>query len=125
MGVMYVSVLDRIREFGIVLGIGMQYKYIRLQIFLEAVFVGFIGYLVGAFLGALILIYLRDVGLDLSEFSDALEMWGYEAIMYGTIKSSYFSTTFAAIITASLLSVLLPLRRIKKLNPIEVIKAEK
>ncbi len=124
-GVMYVSILDRIREFGIVLGIGMSYRYIRLQIILEAIFVGLLGYLGGALLGAVFLIYLRDYGLDLSAFSDALEMWGYEAVIMGTIKVSYFTSTFAAIITASLLSVLIPLRKIKQLNPIEVIKAEK
>jgi ABC-type lipoprotein release transport system permease subunit len=124
-GVVYVSILDRIREFGIVLGIGMQYKYIRLQIFLESIIVGLLGYIGGALLGAILLIYLRDYGLDLSSFSDALEMWGYEAVITGTIKVSYFTTTFGAIITASVLSVLIPLRKIKKLNPIEVIKAEK
>jgi ABC-type lipoprotein release transport system permease subunit len=124
-GVMYVSILDRIREFGIVLGIGMQYKYIRVQILLEAIFVGLLGYLGGAVLGMFLLIYLRDYGLDLSSFSDALEMWGYEAIITGTIKMSYFTSTFWAIITASCLSTLIPLRKIKKLNPIEVIKAEK
>jgi ABC-type lipoprotein release transport system permease subunit len=124
-GVVYVSILDRIREFGIVLGIGMQYKYIRAQIFLESIIVGLLGYISGALLGAILLIYLRDYGLDLSAFSDALEMWGYEAVITGTIKLSYFTTTFAAIITASCLSVLIPLRKIKKLNPIEVIKAEK
>lgn len=124
-GVVYVSILDRIREFGIVLGIGMQYKYIRLQIFLESIIVGFIGYLGGAVLGVILLIYLRDYGLDLSSFSDALEMWGYESTITGTIKVSYFTTTFGAIISASVLSVLIPLRKIKKLNPIEVIKAEK
>jgi len=125
LGVMYVSILDRIREFGIVLSIGMHYKYIRLQIFLEALFVSFFGYISGAVLGGILLIYLRDYGLDLSAFSDALEMWGYEAVIYGTIKISYFTSTFIAIISASLLSVLIPLRKIKKLNPIEVIKAEK
>ncbi len=124
-GVMYVSVLDRIREFGIVLGIGMAYRYIRMQIFMEAIFVGLLGYLGGAVLGSILLIYLRDYGLDLSAFSDALEMWGYEAIIMGTIKASYFTSTFVAIITASSLSILIPLRKIKKLNPIEVIKAEK
>lgn len=124
LGVMYVSILDRIREFGIVLSIGMQYKYIRLQIFLEALFVGFIGYLSGAFLGSLILFYLKYHGLDMSEFSDSLEMWGYEAIMYGSFKLSYFVNTFLAITLASLLSVLLPLRKIKKLSPIETIKAQ-
>ncbi|MCF6309292.1 MAG: FtsX-like permease family protein [Sulfurimonas sp.] len=123
-GVVYVSVLDRIREFGIVLGIGMQYKYIRAQIFLESIIVGLIGYLGGAVLGIIFLVYLRDYGLDLSSFSDALEMWGYEAVITGTIKISYFTTTFGAIITASVLSVLIPLRKIKKINPIDVIKAQ-
>lgn len=124
-GVMYVSILDRIREFGIMLSVGMHYKYIRLQIFFEALFVGLIGYLSGAVLGAVILIYLKNHGIDLSSFSDALEMWGYESTIHGTIKVSYFTTTFAAIITASLFSILIPLRKIKKLNPIEVIKADK
>lgn len=124
-GVMYVSILDRIREFGIVLGIGMEYRYIRMQIFLESIVVGVIGYLGGTIMGVVLLVYLQEYGLDLSSFSDALEMWGYEAVIHGTIKVSYFTSTFAAIITASLLSVLIPLRKIKKLNPIEVIKAEK
>lgn len=124
-GVMYVSILDRIREFGIMLSVGMHYKYIRLQILFEALFVGLIGYLSGAVLGAVILIYLKNNGIDLSSFSDALEMWGYESTIHGTIKVSYFTTTFAAIITASLFSIVIPLRKIKKLNPIEVIKADK
>lgn len=124
-GVMYVSILDRIREFGIMLSVGMHYKYIRLQILFEALFVGLIGYLSGAVLGAVILIYLKNQGIDLSSFSDALEMWGYESTIHGTIKVSYFTTTFAAIITASLFSILIPLKKIKKLNPIEVIKADK
>ena len=63
--------------------------------------------------------------MDFSAFSDALQMWGYESVIYGTIKPSYFTTTFLAIMSASVLSVLIPLRRIKKLNPIEVIRAEK
>ncbi|WP_373035168.1 ABC transporter permease [Sulfurimonas sp.] len=124
-GVMYVSILDRIREFGIVLSIGMYYKYIRLQIIMEALIVGLLGYVSGAVIGAALLLYIQNNGLDLSAFSDALEMWGYESTIYGTIKVSYFTSTFAAIITASLISVLIPLAKIKKLNPIEVIKAEK
>ncbi len=124
-GVVYVSILDRVREFGIVLGIGMQYKYIRLQIFLESVIIGLIGYICGAMLGAILLVYLKNYGLDLSSFSDALEMWGYSSSIKGSIKISYFTTTFIAIISASILSVILPLRKIKKLKPIEVIKALK
>ncbi|MCD6433815.1 MAG: ABC transporter permease [Sulfurimonas sp.] len=125
LGVMYVSILDRIREFGIMLGVGMHYKYIRLQIILESLFVGLTGYISGAVLGVVLLIYLRDYGLDFSAFSDALAMWGYESTIKGTIKISYFTNTFVAIMSASMLSVIIPLRKIKKLNPIDVIKAEK
>jgi len=124
LGVMYVSILDRIREFGIMRAVGMEYRHIRLQIFLEALFVGVVGYAIGAFLGFISLVYLHQVGLNLSDFSDGLASFGMDTVIYAHIELSYFSNTFFAIITASLLSVVLPLQKIKRLNPIEVIKAE-
>lgn len=124
MGVMYVSILDRIREFGIMRSIGMAYSLIRAQIFLEALFVGLLGYALGAILGFLMLYYLENHGLDLSEFADGLESFGYSAILYATIKTSYFYTTFVAIAAASILSVLLPLLKIKNMNAIEATKVD-
>ncbi len=124
-GVMYVSILDRIREFGILLGIGMSYGYIRLEIIFESLFVALLGFGSGAMLALGILWYLKIYGLDLSGFSNALEMWGYESVLHAVIKPSYFVNTFVAIVGASLLSVVIPLRKIKKLNPIDVIKVQK
>ena len=124
LGVMYVSVLDRIREFGIMRAVGMEYKYIRREVLLEALFVGVVGYVVGAVLGLLSLVYLHHYGLNLSQFSEGLAAFGLDTVLYADISSIYFINTFLAILSASLLSVLLPLRKIKHLNPIEVIKAE-
>lgn len=124
LGVMYVSILDRIREFGIMRAVGMEYRIIRVQILLEALFVGMMGYVSGAVLGVLGLLYLQHFGLDLSAWAEGLESFGYESVIYAHMELSYFTNTFFAIITASLLSVFLPLRKIKTLNPIEVIKAE-
>jgi ABC-type antimicrobial peptide transport system permease subunit len=107
------------------ISVGMHYKYITIQIFLESIVIGVLGYLSGALLGAVLLTYLEHYGIDLSAFSDALATWGYEAVIYATIKTSYFTTTLGAIMAASIFSVIIPLRKIKKLNPIEVIKAEK
>jgi len=123
MGVMYVSILDRIREFGILKSIGYAYKYIRLQIILEALFMSLTGYLFGAILGYIALYYLHSVGVDLSAYADGLESFGYPRVMHAQIKVIYFITTFFAIVLASLLSVLLPLRKIKNMNTIEVTKA--
>jgi len=124
MGVMLVSILERLREFGILLAIGEPYKNMRLQVVVEALILGIGGYLIGAILGGAVLYYMKTYGLDLSAFSDGLEEFGMASTIYATIKSSYFSTTLIAIIIAALLSVILPIRRLKKLNPIEVIQGD-
>ncbi len=124
MGVMLVSILERLREFGILLAIGQPYRNMRLQVIIEALILGLGGYLMGAILGGAVLYYMKIYGLDLSAFSDGLEEFGMASTIYATIKSAYFSTTLIAIILASLLSVILPIRRLKKLNPIEVIQGD-
>ncbi len=68
--------------------------------------------------------YLQTIGLDLSSFADGMESFGYETTIHADIKLSYFTSTFMAIMSASIISVFLPLRKIKTCNPIEVIKAD-
>ena len=125
LGVSYVSILDRIREFGILLSIGYSYRYIRIQIMLEALLLGFVGYILGSIIGLILLGYLTLYGLDLSAFADGMESFGMSSTIYATIEVSYFVSTLFAIILASLLSLILPLHKIKKLNPIDVIRSAK
>ena len=125
LGVSYVSILDRIREFGILLSIGYSYRYIRIQIMLEALLLGFVGYILGCIIGLILLGYLTLYGLDLSAFADGMESFGMSSTIYATIEVSYFVSTLFAIILASLLSLILPLHKIKKLNPIDVIRSAK
>jgi len=122
-GVMYVNILDRVREFGILLSIGYAYRYIRLQIILESLFLGLSGYILGTIIGLSLLNYLKVYGLDLKMFADGMESFGMDSVIYAAIESSYFVSTFIAIILASVMSVFLPLRKIKKLNPVEVIRS--
>lgn len=124
MGVMYVSVLDRIREFAILQSIGLGYNYIRTQILLEASVIGFMGYMLGAILGYGILYYLHVKGLDLRAFSEGLAAFGLDSVIYGDVKSGYFISTFIAIMLSSLLSVIIPLRKIKTMNIVEVTKVQ-
>lgn len=72
----------------------------------------------------MILLHIQH-GIDLSHFADGLESFGMNTTIYTDIKLTYFTNTFVAIIADSLLSVVLPLRQIRKMNPIEVIKGDK
>lgn len=124
LGVMFVSILERIREFGILLAIGEPYKMLSYQIVIEAVLLGIGGYLVGILIGMPLLFYLQLYGMDLSAFSAGLEEFGMRSILYASIEFHYFTSTLAAILFAALLSVVLPLQKLKKLNPIDVIQGE-
>ncbi|MCI5147794.1 MAG: ABC transporter permease, partial [Candidatus Electrothrix sp. AR3] len=122
-GVMLVSVLERMREFGIMLAIGTHFSQIRNIIFIESFFLGFIGFALGALIGCTTLLYFKIYGLDLSMFSEAFEEFGMDAITYAIIRPSYFITALIAVTVATFFSVLIPLRVLKKTKPIETINA--
>lgn len=122
-GVMLVSILERTREFGILIALGTPQSQLRIQVAVEALILGMLGFALGALGSYGALWYLMHFGLDLSEYAAGLEAFGYNAVVFATIKGSYFSHTFLAVVAAALVSVVWPLYRLKKLNPIEVIQA--
>jgi ABC-type lipoprotein release transport system permease subunit len=120
-GVMLVSVLERLREFGIMLAIGTRFSQLRNIIFVESFFLGFIGFSLGSLVGGATLYFFKVNGLDLSMFSDAFDEFGMDAVTYAIIRPGYFVTALAAVTLATFLSVLIPLRVLKKSKPIEAI----
>jgi ABC-type lipoprotein release transport system permease subunit len=120
-GVMLVSVLERIREFGVMIAIGTEFSLIRRIVLFESFFLGTIGYLIGSLLGWATLNYFRGHGLDLTYFSEGLDAFGMDAIMYSIIKPSYFVTAFIAVLLATIVSIIFPLRVLRQARPIEAI----
>ena len=122
-GVMLVSVLERMREFGIMLAIGTKFSQIGIIILVEASILGCAGFGLGALAGVSTLYYFKIYGLDLSVFSSALDEFGLDAITYAIIRPDYFFTALAAIILASVFSIIIPLRILKKTKPVDAINA--
>lgn len=120
-GVMLVSVLERIREFGIMLAIGTGFSQIRLTILVESFTMGISGFIAGALCGGATLLYFKKFGLDLSMFSEAFDAFGMDAVTHALIRPGYFLTAFAAVILATLISVYFPLQILRKSRPITVI----
>lgn len=121
-GVVLVSVLERIREFGIMMAIGTRFIDIAKMIVFESLIISTIGYIVGAIIGAIALVYLSIYGIDFSAFDDAFLMFGMDPNMKAIIKPAFFTDTLIAIYIATILAVLLPIRTLKKRKPVESIK---
>lgn len=122
-GVILVSVIERIREFGIMQAVGTEFSLIRGIVLTESLSIGLIGYLLGSLLGGASLAYFAVNGLDLSLFSAGLDEFGLATITYAIIRPGYFITALIAVVMATLLSVIFPLRVLKRAKPIEAINS--
>ncbi|MBN1957476.1 MAG: ABC transporter permease [Desulfuromonadales bacterium] len=71
------SVMERFREFGVILAVGARTVRLRLLILTEALLMGLVAMIVGSCLGALLTWYLVAVGIDMRTFvSETLEFGG-------------------------------------------------
>lgn len=123
-GVVLVSVLERVREFGIMMAIGTRFRDIARLIIYESFVITMSGYIVGAAVGGGLLWYFKLYGLDLSAFSDAFSIFGLDSSIHAIIRSEYFSSSLLSVLLATLAATVIPIRTLKKRNPIQSISEQ-
>jgi len=121
-GVMSVSVLERMREFGIMLALGTKFSQIGSIIMLEAFLMAIMGFGTGSVFGGATLYYLKQYGLNLAIFSKGLEAFGMDSVMRAVIRPQYFFLALAAVMLAAFVSALLPLRFLQRAKPVSLIQ---
>ena len=123
-GVVLVSVLERVREFGIMMAIGTEFKDIIRLILYESLLITMSGYIVGVIVGGGLLWYFKQYGLNLSSLSDAFAIFGMDSSIYAIIKQEYFTHSFISVLLATLVATLIPIFTLKKRNPIKSINEQ-
>ncbi|NIQ93759.1 MAG: FtsX-like permease family protein, partial [Desulfuromonadales bacterium] len=86
------SVMERIREFGVILAVGATPGRLRKMVVSEAFLIGLIAMVLGNILGCLATWYLAEVGIDLRDFvSETLEFGGvvFDPIMRASWDYAY------------------------------------
>lgn len=118
---MLMAVLERIKELGMLMAIGMNKLRVFTMILLETLYLGIVAAPVGLLVGYLTISYFSEVGLNLSNYSEGLEAFGYASILYPYIDtSSYFIVTIGVGITA-LIAAIYPAWKAIKLRPVEAL----
>lgn len=120
-GVVLVSVLERVREFGIMMAIGTPFRDIARLIIYESLVITMSGYIVGALLGGGLLWYFKEFGLNLSGLSDAFAIFGMDSSIHAILKLEYFTGTFISVLVATLAATIIPIHTLKQRNPIQSI----
>jgi putative ABC transport system permease protein len=119
---MLMSVMERVREFGVLLAIGMKRRRVFSMIIIETITLSLVGGAVGIILAVILIAYFGSTGIDLSAFAAGFTEWNLSPVLQPMLPLFfYFSITIMIIITA-ILSAIYPAIKAIRLKPAEAIR---
>lgn len=121
---MLMAVLERIKELGMLMAVGMNKKRVFSMIMLETIFLTLVGSMAGMIIGGALIGIFGQVGLNFASVQEGFEAFGWSAMVYPNIDISFFFGVTAMVIVIAILSSIIPARKALKLNPVEAIRTE-
>ena len=118
---MLMAVLERYKELGMLMAIGMNKGKVFSMIVLETLMLGLVAAPLGLGLGLLTVYLLQDTGIDLSNFARGLERFGIDTTIFPQYDLKLYVMIAAAVFITTLLASLYPARKAVKLRPVEAL----
>lgn len=123
MNTFLMSVLERTREFGIMLALGAKPARIGGLVLLESVFLTLLGLAIGLALGGGVAVYLHYAGFTFPGMAEIYAQFGLPGVIHPKLSVAGFLLGPAVIFVFTVLAALYPTLRIRKLQPVEAIHA--
>ncbi|ABA89612.1 ABC transporter, membrane protein [Syntrophotalea carbinolica DSM 2380] len=122
----YMSVMERTREFGVLMAIGMRHGQIRLMVLTETLLMGLLSLLIGCSLGKLMTLYMQRVGIDLSERLTPITYAGSTILprLHAVNDAGNYLLPAVLLLIIAVLAGWLPARRAAKLQPADALREE-
>jgi ABC-type lipoprotein release transport system permease subunit len=121
---MLMAILERTKELGMLMAIGMNRRRIFKMIMLETVFLTIVGAVAGMLLGWAIAEALGKTGIHFAGWGEGFEAIGFAARVYPVVTPDFFVFTAIMVITTAIISSIWPARKALKLNPVEALRTE-
>ncbi|MBN2521314.1 MAG: ABC transporter permease [Bacteroidales bacterium] len=121
---MLMAILERIKEIGMLMAVGMNKKRVFRMIMLETVFLTLTGTFIGMILGYLVILITGKTGLDFSSVQEGFEAIGWASKIYPTIEFNFFIGITIMVTIIGILASIIPARKALKLNPVEALRIE-
>lgn len=121
---MLMAVMDRTRELGMLLCIGMNQRKVFSMIVLETVFLSLSGAALGLLLGVATISYFGHAGINLSVIAEGINALGFSSQVFPRIDAGFYPRFALMVIVISLLASLFPARRAIRLKPAEAVRQD-
>lgn len=120
---MLMVVLERTKELGMLMAIGMNKRRVFLMIMLETIFLALVGAVIGEVLSVLLINYFNKAGIDLSSVAEGMESVGYAAITYPILEGYRYIQITVLVIFTGIIASIYPALKALKLHPAEAIRS--
>lgn len=119
---MQMAVLERIKELGMLMAVGMSRPRIFGMIMLETAMLMLVGAPLGLALGWLSISLSGSYGIDLSLYAEGLASYGFNPVIYPSLEWPKYLNILTQVIVVTVVAALIPARRALRLNPVDAIR---
>ncbi len=119
---MMMAVLERTREIGMLMALGMNKFKIFMMIVLETFFLILAGCPIGIVLALVTVGITQRTGIDFSQYSEVYSSFGYSPIFYPNLSLRQLGIMILLVVITAFISALFPARKALQLNPAESFK---
>lgn len=119
---MLMSVIERIREIGILIALGMKRSRIFLMIIIETIALSLVGGLSGLIVGAIFIEIINTTGINLSAFTEGLSQFSISTILYPVLPFNFYPVITLMIIFSAIIAAIYPAIKAIRLKPATAIR---
>jgi putative ABC transport system permease protein len=119
---MLMSVLERVRELGMLMAIGLNKRKIFIMIMLETLYLTLIGCPIGLLVGWLTNNFLGEHGINISMFSEGLASYGFSSVIYPALDYEKYVIVAVMCFFTAILAAIYPAYKALQLNPSKAIR---
>lgn len=121
---MLMSILERTKELGMLMAIGMNRSRVFKMIMFETIFLTAVGAGLGMLSGWALVKILAKTGIHFAPWGEGFEAIGFSAKVYPVVTPEFLLFTTAMVFTTAMISSLWPARKALKLIPVEALRTE-
>jgi len=119
---MLMVVLERVREIGMLMAIGMNKFRVFAMIMWETVFLSVTGGIAGMLFSLGFITYFKTYGLNLSVVAKGMNSLGFSSVIYPEAPISFYIEVSVMIVITAILASIYPALKALKLHPAEAVR---
>jgi len=119
---MLMVVLERVREIGMLMAIGMNKLRIFAMIMWETIFLSITGGIIGILFSLGFITYFKTYGMNLSMVAEGMNSLGFSSVIYPEAPLSFYFEVSVMIVATAILASIYPALKALRLHPAEAVR---